>query len=128
MKKIIISIVCMLFVITSYSQVKSVDLGIDQSGIDSCYTIVENTFSAEVITLVPNPCTGFLTVTYQHPEKVCDLQITVINMQGKIIYDEKLLQQKEFSTTIDISDQPNGMYILKIVGDNKIYSTEIIKK
>ncbi|MBN1180970.1 MAG: T9SS type A sorting domain-containing protein [Bacteroidales bacterium] len=127
MKRIIILNILVLLSMNTFPQVKSVELSIDQSGIDTCYTTTENSFGSNVISLAPNPCSGFLTITFSNDENVSNLQIMVLNIQGKVVFDEKMVQQKQFTKTIDISQQPPGIYILKIVEDTKIFSTEIIK-
>ena len=49
----------------------------------------------------------------------------IYNLEGKIIYGT-LSKQNE--VMIDINDQPNGLYILKLHIDNQIYTAEFIKE
>ena len=67
----------------------------------------------------PIPASSFITLLYDqvisHPE------VQIYNAIGKMIYDE--FDQKE----IDLKSFSEGIYLITIVGDDKIYSQRFIK-
>lgn len=69
----------------------------------------------------PNPSNGLYTVTL---DKFEDVTLTVFNTSGKIVISKNLNNQ---STKIDLSNQTNGFYILRLVGDNKVATKRLIK-
>lgn len=66
-----------------------------------------------------NPSKGIFTVYLENPDdKLCAF---VCNLQGQKIY-EKEVNVSGGAFTIDISDQPEGIYILKIESSNNNYN------
>ncbi|MEA2042670.1 MAG: T9SS type A sorting domain-containing protein, partial [Bacteroidota bacterium] len=83
---------------------------------------IQNT---ELITVFPNPTTGIFTIkNLKASERPLSVEITNIN--GQIIYSSKLQNIK--TSQIDISNQPKGIYFIKIRTDKTIYTVKIILK
>ena len=72
--------------------------------------------SSTGIVVYPNPTTGIFRIDTR-----LNVEIKVIDMQGKIIVEGKNLN------TVDISDYSNGLYNLYITTDDKIFINKIIK-
>ena len=94
----------------------------DSSYNDISYTdtSIVNKIGNQTITLYPNPTSGQITITGTQINSV-----EVYNTLGA------LLQKKEggiTSNTIDISQYPNGMYIVKIHLPEQTREWKIIKK
>jgi hypothetical protein len=76
--------------------------------------ISENDF-AESMNLYPNPSTGLLSLdfSFQHPGKKS--LISVYNVLGEKVYES---YGNYPISAIDISDQSNGVYFLKVNSEN----------
>ncbi len=68
------------------------------------------------IRVFPNPTTRKITIEAEGVES-----IEVINLQGKQIYKGK-------ETEIDLSTQPKGIYIIKVITDKQTISQKLIKQ
>jgi hypothetical protein len=70
--------------------------------------------AVEKMNFYPNPSTGKFNLSFTLPEKG-DTQITILNIDGKVIYKESL---PNFSNTydkeIDISKNAKGVYFVKV--------------
>ena len=100
------------------------------AGIDNVQ-IFENTSSVYDIELnkqlkiFPNPNDGEFDVVFisEHPD---DIFISVFNTEGKRVFNKEYKNTgREFSRKINLSDQPKGIYQLRIVVDNKIVVRKI---
>lgn len=77
------------------------------------------------ISVTPNPTNGILQVQISHAETLQGAEIRLYSPQGTLIRQVDNLSE---ITTLDISSQPNGIYIMQVVLDNKEISTwKIIK-
>lgn len=71
----------------------------------------------------PNPTTG--NVTIQLTELNSNTELTVIDMSGRKILSEQLSQ---LQTTIDLSDNNSGIYIITVTSNDKLYREKVIIK
>lgn len=76
------------------------------------------------ITIYPNPTKGLLNVKIAGLDKI-NGQISIYNMGGKLINQSDLSSSNQ---TFDLSDQPNGIYIMQIKLEDKVSSWKIIKE
>jgi len=79
------------------------------------------------ITIYPNPANGIFNVNVKKQSSINDYRYTIkiTDLTEKIVF----LQEKNGNNfTVNINDKPNGIYILKILYDNKIISRKIIKQ
>ena len=92
--------------------------------------VPEQVYSDEVdnkqVKIYPNPTRGELVVQIPKEDTNSPFSIIVTDMSGKVIIQKFVMHEY---TDIDITNNPNGMYILQIIADSK-KSTEwkIIKK
>ena len=105
------------------------DLFSDSVGFEDYITVlpetkVKETTTPEVIKLYPNPTTGKIFIDDIDDE---DLQITIFNLLGKKVFD-KIFQQTDGFVEIDLSDNQEGIYFVKIESRNDYFSEKIIKK
>ena len=70
--------------------------------------------------LYPNPTCDNLIV-----EKVEKGILTVINLSGMLFLSEEITKP---STTIDVSNLPSGVYVLKVVGEKEVKVGKFIKE
>ena len=100
------------------------------AGIDNVQ-IFENTSSVYDIELnkqlkiFPNPNDGEFDVVFisEHPD---DIFISVFNTEGKRVFNKEYKNTgREFSRKINLSDQPKGIYQIRIITGNKIVVRKI---
>jgi len=72
------------------------------------------------INIYPNPAKEKLYVDYYNSNLA---YLLIYNNLGELILDKTIYNHKN---TIDISNFNNGLYIIKIIGDNEIYTKSII--
>jgi hypothetical protein len=87
---------------------------------DCTVTGLDANLSTRTIQVYPNPTSGLISVRGKDIDSV-----VIINMNGQLI--------QQFSSpldqyTIDISTQPIGVYIIKIVTKTAVITKQIIKK
>ena len=62
----------------------------------------------------PNPSNGKFNLSFNLPEKQ-DTEITILNVEGKVVYKEKLNQfSGNYDKEIDISKNAKGVYFVKV--------------
>ena len=85
-------------------------------------TGVQNTYNstANEPVLYPNPTSGAITVSVT--EAMQYAQATVINVSGAVVYSAVL---KDRHTSIDLSAQPAGIYLLSVKSDKGNYVKQI---
>lgn len=99
-------------------------LGLDDIRVmgDFSAGIEENTASENIITVYPNPGTGIFNVTMNNIQS--DNTIEVLDITGKII---RTINNASSNSQIDISDERNGIYFLRIYSENHSEYLKIIK-
>lgn len=66
---------------------------------------------AQQITLFPNPTSSGIQVRLPEPD---DYQVQVLDVNGKVILEEKFLETTHFQLSLD--EQPGGLYYMRIKG------------
>jgi hypothetical protein len=92
-------------------------------------TGIQNATRGEIsISLIPNPSSGKFRLEIKG-DKVMNVDISIVNMQGKTVYSENAENLKgEFSGYVDISESGKGVYILKVnTGDVRKISKIVLK-
>ena len=69
----------------------------------------------------PNPFMNTLSVVV--PDPTIQFSVTIIDMQGKIVYERKNIYQSD----LDLSDLKEGMYVLRFSSEIINESKKIIK-
>ena len=71
------------------------------------------------ISISPNPSSGIFTL--QSTAEITTIEI--YNVLGEEVYKSEVKSQKE---EINLSNQPSGIYFVKVITDEKVYSRKII--
>jgi len=82
-----------------------------------------NFINNELISIYPNPAKDVLNINLDE-NNFTDVNISIFDLQGKIIYDKT----SQSSSSINTSDFENGIYIIKISGENINKIEKIIVK
>lgn len=87
-------------------------------------SINENAWSKEVV-VFPNPGKGQFYLQFGEETLLNNVSIEVYNVLGKIIWSSK---QVATITTIDLNNQPGGVYFIKVIGPDKSFNQRLIKQ
>lgn len=84
---------------------------------------IEDETSEEVV-IYPNPSKGKYTITFPQDNKPQAYQILTLN--GKVIASQT--NENDFELSVDISNQLNGIYLLKLIDDSGITTYHKLQK
>ena len=102
-----------------------------QEGCDSTITLVltvsqvgvdENLLNPELLSVVPNPTTGKVVVSWQG---VAAEHVEVMDMVGRMLLDVKVVGAE---VRLDLSDYPDGSYLVRLVGPEGVAIKKIVKQ
>ncbi|HTF05638.1 MAG TPA: T9SS type A sorting domain-containing protein [Bacteroidia bacterium] len=82
-----------------------------------------NASAQNEISVAPNPTNGNFTVTQNNA--FASATVTVFDVQGKIVAQQSNVSGSNI--TIDIADQPAGVYFLEIAQDGQVMRTKVVK-
>lgn len=74
----------------------------------------------------PNPTNNVINVSINNI--TADVQITIYNGIGQVVYSQNEYVEKGLNSTIDLSELSTGAYILQIRSDADIWTKKIIKR
>jgi Secretion system C-terminal sorting domain len=81
-------------------------------------SLIDQTLFSSV-SIVPNPTAGMVTISSQF-----DASYLLLNAQGKVLNIE---MKKEKNHTVDISQQPTGIYFVKVIIDGNDKTFKVVK-
>lgn len=115
-----------------YSQGGNSDVFIAKFGIETCTDTtqpdtssgigIQNFNTANIMLIYPNPTTGTLIVELN---EITQGVLSILNAQGSTVYQEKFSNKKTLHITLP-SSISNGIYLLRIVNDNKHFVERIV--
>lgn len=85
----------------------------------------EEQLGATQVRIYPNPTHGHLKVVLQNTDETYNNSITIYSANGKQIAN---IPHAETETDIDISAQPNGIYLMRLCIGTEISTWKILKK
>jgi hypothetical protein len=77
------------------------------------------------MSVYPNPAGGEYYVNLSDGYNLGQLSIEVYNLLGETIFNTKI---QNSLTNIDLTHQPDGIYILSVKGINQVLNQRIIKQ
>lgn len=103
---------------------------INSSGWVAEYTIenvnVEENDGFEALTIYPNPASDIIRISFKNTTDE-NFQVNLMNITGKTVYQQDITEANEFvDTSIDVTNLPDGVYILNIQGNTKSTTKRII--
>ena len=87
---------------------------------------IDKTFTDKVVRIYPNPTRGFLEIEIPYnQDELPIIKITVTDLSGRVIIDKMAEQGR---TSIDLSNSPNGMYLLTLKKGTVVSVWKVIKQ
>jgi hypothetical protein len=95
-------------------------------GINVILTDIESLSHNDEIVIFPNPATDELSIQTEliHPDET--MQVSVLNMLGELLQEEKLKRNRE--AKINIKTLPAGIYFLQIKSEKESTVKKFIKE
>ncbi len=102
------------------------------SGVAFSYNTSLTTGSIEInssnvdMAIFPNPANTFFTISYQE-NYLSNIVFNTTDVNGRLIYTDKQYKfSGQYNKTIDLSDEPKGMYFVEMFRDGQKQSKKII--
>ena len=115
-----------LTILDSYTA--SDDGTLDGWGLNICLTPVVTGINQNetnnTVSIYPNPTSNIVTIDLNSIDNIEN--ITLMDVQGKIVYQNKTINQSKIK--IDLNNNSEGIYILKVQYANAIKTYKVIKK
>ena len=97
------------------------------------YTVVGTVGTTELasifskVTLAPNPTTGntVLNVAFYKP---MESRVQVLNMMGQLLYQTVGKAAEEQTFDLDMSSRPAGVYLIRVIAENRSYVVRLVKQ
>jgi hypothetical protein len=100
-----------------------IQLEITETGLGIDDEILRNT-----ITVYPNPTKNLITIKLPESEVFFNPEITLYDLQGKLLHSEKKNIGTNREIQLSLSSFSNGVYLIRLMENEKFWSQLIIKK
>jgi WD40 repeat protein len=87
--------------------------------------LFEDSLADQEIRIYPNPSEGHLMVSISHPENIPEGKITISDVNGRLLATKIIEGQ---NTSLNLSDQPSGLYLMTITLGEESSVWKIVKK
>ncbi len=98
------------------------DAAVAEVNIVKCTGILENTENK--LTVFPNPTKGLINIV--RPDANA-MEIMISNIQGQIIYKHKIEASGNKTISIDLSQHTQGVYLIKVISGNNLFTSKCLK-
>lgn len=85
----------------------------------------DETYGVEAISLYPNPTTGLVNLDIDLTNTM-NIQSRVMDLSGRVVLAREHANVLNLKEQLDLSNQPDGMYIVQIVADGKPYYAKVM--
>lgn len=76
----------------------------------------------------PNPVQNMLNIQFKTIETE-DISVAILNLNGQVMYNSLIGKQKgAFSTQMNVSDLPSGLYLIRVQTSNQHHTMKFIKQ
>ena len=106
----------------SYYRLSQVDFDGNREFADNVVAVLYAGSEIENLTIVPNQTEGLFRVSVTG--SMAGGRIELLSQAGKMI---RIVDVESYDATIDISDLPSGMYVLRFVTDTKVLQQKVVK-
>jgi hypothetical protein len=78
------------------------------------------------VTVIPNPSTGIFNLDIQGSKNV-DINVRITDIEGKVVFQEqKKSVDQDYSKTIDLTDFPKGVYVIKVENEGQVITKKVV--
>lgn len=105
-----------------YYRLSQVDFDGNREYADKVVAVLYTGSEIENLTIVPNPTEGLFKVSASG--SMAGGRIELLSQSGQVV---RIVNVDSFDATIDISDLPSGIYILRFVTDAKVLQQKVVK-
>ena len=105
-----------------YYRLSQVDFDGNREYADKVVAVLYTGSEIENLTIVPNPTDGLFKV--RASGSMAGGRIELLSQAGQMV---RIVNVDSFDATIDISDLPSGIYILRFVTDTKVLQQKVVK-
>jgi len=106
------------------SQIRMATIAESEKGTES-QEVYSEQIDQSTISVYPNPTKGILKIEITRTSEDNPIHIRLYNMSGKMLINKP---NATTFTELNISEQPDGVYILKVFSDNGERSWKIVKE
>jgi hypothetical protein len=93
----------------------------------NCFVGISEQIQETNLSVYPNPTTGITTVSLELILNT-ESKIEIYNLSGSLVQSEKLIiTSGDTKQQIDISNLPSGVYVLKVIANNKYRTIKVVK-
>ena len=89
--------------------------------------LTKNRFATDELKVFPNPTQGLTNITIDLATEE-EVVVTVVNQTGQLVKQTQMGLTQSINQQIDLSDLPNGMYLVRVDGNNFHKSHKILKQ
>ncbi|HNR19918.1 MAG TPA: T9SS type A sorting domain-containing protein, partial [Bacteroidia bacterium] len=108
------------YALTASEYVLGINLGNDSTMLDTTATGIQDQFTLEQFSIMPNPASEFIVLSNIRPNATAE----IYNTTGQIILQQNITPPQ---TLLNIKSLKKGIYTLRINGNNKIFIGKLIK-
>ena len=105
-----------------YYRLSQVDFDGNREYADKVVAVLYTGSEIENLTIVPNPTEGLFKVSASG--SMAGGRIELLSQAGHVV---RIVNVDSFDATIDISDFPSGIYVLRFVTDTKVLQQKVVK-
>lgn len=105
------------------------DLFISAEQVATCRQVLGKDALIEGLTAAPNPTSGIVQVVYQQAGAQATATLQLLTLEGKLIKQQSLVGEGgRYRSTLDLTTQPVGSYLISIQLEGRTASQIIIKR
>ncbi len=87
-----------------------------------------NSTTISQMQIFPNPCTNELSIQMPNTNTTERLTVEIFDIQGQKVLEKRNFAHQKAQNTIDTSQLPNGMYLVRIQTPQEIYMQKVLKQ
>lgn len=84
--------------------------------------------STSSLMVYPNPSNGLVNVVLVRETTNLNVEIEVLDIQGKLVYENNIVGSKITKTQLNLSELNNGIYFVKVAYGDKVETKKLILK
>ncbi len=86
----------------------------------------EMLYQPPMVNLYPNPCHDYVNINLSHSKETCLMRLS--NTNGQLLIEKQIEPSTQKMHTIDMSEYPNGIYVLQLRYPTKMFTEKIIRR